>query len=79
MLRLGRATYLSDISIRLDRATYLLNKAKFKMELEALARILRLNWHFRNEENVFDLDQVKPKSTFNPSNKDVAIEVYMST
>ena len=47
MLRLGRATYLSDISIRLDRATYLLNKAKFKMELEALARILRLNWHFR--------------------------------
>ena len=33
----------------------------------------------KNEENVFDLDQVKPKSTFNPSNKDVAIEVYMST
>ena len=33
----------------------------------------------KNEENVFDLDQVKPKSAFNPSNKDVAIEVYMSS
>ena len=42
------------------------DKAKLKMELEALGRILRLKWHFRNEENVFDLDQFKPKSTFNP-------------
>ena len=79
MLRLDRATYLSDISIRLDIATYLLDKAKLKIELEALGRILRLKWHFRNEENVFDLDQFKPKSTFNPRNKDAAIEVYMSS
>ena len=43
-----------------------IDKAKLKMELEALGRILRLKWHFRNEENVFDLDQFKPKSTFNP-------------
>ena len=49
------------------------------MELEALGRILRLKWHFRNEENEFDLDQFKPKSTFNPRNKDAAIEVYMSS
>ena len=55
------------------------DKAKLKMELEALGRILRLKWHFRNEENVFDLDQFKPKSTFNPRNKDAAIEVYMSS
>ena len=48
------------------------------MELEALGRILRLKWHFRNEENVFDLDQFKPKSTLNSGNKDAAIEVYMS-
>ena len=54
-------------------------KAKLKMELEALGRILRLKWHFRNEENVFDVDQFKPKSTFNPHNKDAAIEVYMSS
>ena len=56
-----------------------IDKAKVKMELEALGRILRLKWHFRNEENVFDLDQSKPKSTFNPLNKDAAIEVYMSS
>ena len=40
---------------------------------------MRLKWHFRNEENVFDVDQFKPKSTFNPHNKDAAIEVYMSS
>ena len=56
-----------------------IDKAKLKMELEALGRILRLKWHFRNKENVFDLDQFKPKSTFNPRNKDAAIEVYMSS
>ena len=57
----------------------IIDQAKLKMELEALARILRLKWHFRNKENVFDLDQFKPKSTFNPRNKDAAIEVYMSS
>ena len=36
-------------------------------------------WHFRNEENEFDMDQFKPKSTFNPCNKDAAIEEYMSS
>ena len=45
------------------------------MELEALARILQLKWHFRNEENKFDQDQVKPKYTFYPCNKDAAIGV----
>ena len=49
------------------------------MELEALGGILRLKWHFRNEENVFVLDQFQPKSTFNPRNTEVAIEVYMSS
>ena len=49
------------------------------MELEAIGRILRLKWHFRNEENVFDLDQFKPEFTFNPRNKNAAIEVYMSS
>ena len=38
-----------------------------------------LKWHFRNEGNEFDLDQFKPKSTFNPPNKDAATEVYMSS
>ena len=52
---------------------------KLKMELEALGRILRLKWHFRIEENVIVLDQFKPKSTFNPRNKDAVIEVKMSS
>ena len=45
------------------------------MELEALDRILRLKWHFRNEENEFDLDQFNPKSTFNLRDKDADIGV----
>ena len=56
-----------------------INKAKLKTELEALGRILRLKWHFRNEENEFDQDQFKPKSSFNPCNKDAAIEIYISS
>ena len=56
-----------------------IDKGKLKTELEALGRILRLKWHFRNEENEFDLDQFKPESSFNPRNKDAAIEIYMSS
>ena len=54
-----------------------IDKAKLKTELEALGRILK--WHFRNEENEFDLEQFEPKSTLNLSNIDAAIEVYMSS
>ena len=32
-----------------------IDKARLKTELEALGRILRSKWHFRNEENEFDL------------------------
>ena len=56
-----------------------IDKAKLKTELVALGRILRLKWHFKNEENEFDLDQFKPKSSFNPRNKDAAIEIYISS
>ena len=31
------------------------------------------------KKNEFDLDQFKPKSTFNLRNKDVATEVYVSS
>ena len=55
------------------------DKANLKTELEAFGRILRLKWHFRNEENEFALDQFKPKSSFNPRNKDAAIEIYISS
>ena len=56
-----------------------IDKAKLKTELEALCKILRLKWHFRNEENEFDLNQLKPKTSFNPHNKHATIEVYMSS
>ena len=52
-----------------------IDKAKLKMELEALDRILRLKWYFRNEENEFDLDQFNPKSTFNLRDNDADIGV----
>ena len=52
-----------------------IDKAKLKMELEALGRILRLKWHFRNEENEFDLDRFNPKSTFSLRDKDADIGV----
>ena len=48
------------------------------MELEAYGRMLLLKWHFRNDEKEFDRKRFKPKSTFNPRNKDVPIEIYLS-
>ena len=56
-----------------------INKAKLKMELEAHDRMLRLKWHFRNDEKEFDRNNFKLHSTFNPRNKDAAIEIYLST
>ena len=50
-----------------------INKARLKMELEAYGRMLHLKWHFRNDEKEFDRKRFKPKSTFNPRNKDAAI------
>ena len=56
-----------------------INNAKLRMELEAYGRMLRLNWHFRNDEKEFDQNKFKPKSTFNPRNKDAAVEIYLSS
>ena len=37
-------------------------------------------WHFRNDERIFDCNtKFRPKSTFNPKNKDVIIETYLSS
>ena len=49
------------------------------MELEAFGRMLRLKWHFRNENKDIHRDMFKPKSKFNPHNKDAAIELYLSS
>ena len=35
-------------------------------------------WHFRNEENSVTFNSFRPKSKFNPKEKDVAIEMYLS-
>ena len=56
-----------------------IDKAKLKMELEAFGRMLRLKWHFRNENKDIHRDMFKPKSKFNPRNKDAAIELYLSS
>ena len=48
------------------------------MELEAFGRMLRLKWHFRNENKDIHRDMFKPKSKINPRNKDAAIELYLS-
>ena len=56
-----------------------INKAKLKLELEVYDRMLCLKWHFRNDEKEFNQNNLKPKSTFNPSNKDAAIEINLST
>ena len=57
-----------------------IDKGKLKQELEVFGRKLRLMWHFRNDERIFDCNtKFKPKSTFNPKNKDVIIETYLSS
>ena len=49
------------------------------MELEAFGRMVCLKWHFRNENKDIHRDMFKPKSKVNPSNKDGAIELYLSS
>ena len=39
--------------------------------------MLRLKWHFRNENKDIHGDMFKPK--FNPGNKDAALELYLSS
>ena len=56
-----------------------IDKAKLKIELEPFGRMLRLKWFFRDDEKEFNPDKFKPKSTFNPRNKDAAIEIYLSS
>ena len=56
-----------------------IDKAKLKMELEAFGRMLRLKWHFRNENKDIHRDMFKPKSKFNPRNKVAAIELYLGS
>ena len=56
-----------------------ISKAKLKMELEIYGRMLRLKWHFQNDEKEFYRNKFKPKSTFNPRNKNATIGIYLSS
>ena len=58
-------------------STNKIDGAKLKRELEEYGRKLRL-WHFRNDEQTFSTDKFRPKSSFNPRNKDTIIETYLS-
>ena len=55
-----------------------IDRAKLKRELEEYGRKLRLMWHFRNDERTLSTDKFRPKSSFNPRNKDTIIETYLS-
>ena len=35
-------------------------------------------WHFRNDEKPFPYEKFRPKSTFNPRNKDAVIETNVT-
>ena len=59
----------SEISLLSKRLNFLrisnsIDKANLKTKLESLVRIFQLKWHFRNEDNEFDLEQFNPNSTF---------------
>ena len=73
----------AEISVLSKRLKFLptankIDQAKFNREAEEYGRKLRLMWHFRNDETTFCQERFKPKSTFNPRNKDDVIEVYLS-
>ena len=36
-------------------------------------------WHFRNDEKRFSYEKFRPKSLFNPRNKDTVIKTYLSS
>ena len=59
-------------------ATNKIDRAKLKTELEEYGRKLWLMWHFRNDEKPFPYEKFRPKSTFNPRNKDVVTETYVT-
>ena len=56
-----------------------IDRAKLKTELEEYGRKLRLMWYFRNDEKPFSYKKFRPKSTFNPRNKDTVTEIYLSS
>ena len=57
-----------------------IDRAKLKTELEEYWRKIQLMWLIlRKDEKPFPYEKFRPKSTFNPRNKDTVIETYLSS
>ena len=54
-----------------------IDKLILEDDLEKFSTKLRLKWHYRNDNRMFDLNPFKPKSKFNPSKSDAGIELYL--
>ena len=72
----------AEISLLLKGLNFVLtcnniDDIKLKMELEPFGRMLRLKWHFGNENKDIHCNMFKPKSKFNSRNNDKAIELYL--
>ena len=46
--------------------------------MEEYGKKLCLKWRFRNNDGTFATDKFRPKSSFNPRNKNAIIETYIS-
>ena len=55
-----------------------IDREKLKGDLEEYGRKLRLMWHFRNDKQTFTAEKFRPKSSFNPRNKDATTETYLN-
>ena len=51
-----------------------------KVKLEVFGSKLRIMWHFRKDERTIHCSKkFRPKSIYNPKNKDVILETYLSS
>ena len=55
-----------------------IEKSILKEDLEKFCRKLRLKWHYRDDNRVFDPNPFKPNCKFIPPRSDAAIELYIS-
>ena len=62
--------------LKLVPAANKIDRKMLKSELEEYGRELRLMWIFRENERPLPYERFRPKSTFNPRNKDTVIKTY---
>ena len=68
--------YYSFKGLKLLPAANKIDRTMLKSELEEYGRELRLMWIFRENERPLPYERFRPKSTFNPRNKDTVIKTY---